>query len=159
MNSVENNGVEITECYLAVIYFPFNLLLSECFINYFTYKNRLRVLGLFGLEKVLGRPQSTFQQLKRSYKKGGERLFTRSCCDRTSDEDFELKGGLCYVRYQEEIFYCEGGEALEQVSQGNCECPIPGSPGRPGWMGPCATNLIQSKIPLPMEEGFEANNF
>lgn len=93
MNSVENNWVEITECCLKVVYFPFNLLLSECFMNYFTYKDKLRVLGLFGLEKVLGRPQSTFQYLKKIYKKSGEWLFTRSCCDRTSDEGFEPKRG------------------------------------------------------------------
>ena len=29
------------------------------------------------------------------------------------------------VRYQEEVFHIEGGDALEQVAQGGCGCPIP----------------------------------
>jgi len=33
-----------------------------------------------------------------------------------------------------EILYYEGGEALEQVSQGSCGCPHPGSaPGQIVW--------------------------
>ena len=30
------------------------------------------------------------------------------------------------VSYQEEFFHPEGGDALEQVAQGGCGCPIPG---------------------------------
>ena len=30
------------------------------------------------------------------------------------------------VRYQEEVFHTEGGDALEQVAQGGRGCPIPG---------------------------------
>ncbi|KAK4830544.1 hypothetical protein QYF61_011682 [Mycteria americana] len=38
------------------------------------------------------------------------------------------------TRYKEEIFYDEGGEALEQVSQRGCRCLIPGSiEGHVGW--------------------------
>ena len=34
----------------------------------------------------------------------------------------------------EEILYCEGGEALEQVAQRGCECPLPGKiQGQAGW--------------------------
>jgi len=31
------------------------------------------------------------------------------------------------IRYKEEILYYEGGEALEQVAQRSCVCPLPGS--------------------------------
>ena len=32
------------------------------------------------------------------------------------------------------MHYCEGGETLEQVAQGGCGCPLPGSiQGRAGW--------------------------
>jgi len=31
------------------------------------------------------------------------------------------------MRYKEEILYCEGGEALAQVAQRSCGCPLPGS--------------------------------
>ena len=30
------------------------------------------------------------------------------------------------MRCQEEILHCEGGEALTQVAQRSCGCPIPG---------------------------------
>jgi len=33
-----------------------------------------------------------------------------------------------------EIFYCEGGEALEQVAKRSCGCPLPGSvQSKVGW--------------------------
>ena len=34
--------------------------------------------------------------------------------------------GEVQVGYQEEVFHKEGGDALEQVAQGGCGCPIPG---------------------------------
>ena len=38
------------------------------------------------------------------------------------------------MRCKEEILYCEGGEALEQVAQRGCGCPLPGSvQGQAGW--------------------------
>jgi len=38
------------------------------------------------------------------------------------------------MRYKEEILYCEGGEALAQVAQRSCGCPLPGSvQGQVGW--------------------------
>ena len=38
------------------------------------------------------------------------------------------------MRYQEEILRHEGGEALAQVAQRSCGCPLPGSvPGQAGW--------------------------
>ncbi|KAK4813673.1 hypothetical protein QYF61_017640 [Mycteria americana] len=44
---------------------------------------RLRELGLFSLEKTPGRPYCSLQYLKGAYKKDGDRLFSRACCDRT----------------------------------------------------------------------------
>jgi len=36
--------------------------------------------------------------------------------------------------YKEEILYSEGGEAVEQVAQRSCGCPLPGSvQGQAGW--------------------------
>ena len=44
---------------------------------------------------------------------------------------FKLKEGR--FRLKEEILPCESGEALEQVSQRSCGCPLPGSvPGQVG---------------------------
>ena len=49
------------------------------------YKDRLRELGLFSLEKrrLQGDPRAAFQYLKGSYRKEGDRLFSRACSDRT----------------------------------------------------------------------------
>ena len=34
--------------------------------------------------------------------------------------------GEVQVRYWEEVFHTEGGDALEHFAQGGCGCPIPG---------------------------------
>ena len=57
-----------------------------------------------------------FKDLKRSYRKEGHRLFSRVCGDRTRGNGFKLKEGRG-VRYTENIFYSEGGEAQEQAAQ------------------------------------------
>ena len=39
------------------------------------------------------------------------------------------------MRCKEEVLHCEGGEALEQVAQRGCGCPIPGRvQGQVGWV-------------------------
>lgn len=35
-------------------------------------------------------------------------------------ELFECKRGEIYIRYQEEIVYCEGGDVLAEVAQRSC---------------------------------------
>ena len=67
---------------------------------------------------------AAFQYIKGVYKQDGERLFTRSCSDRTRDNSFKLKDDSFRL---EEFFYNEGGETLEQVAQRSCGCPIIGS--------------------------------
>ena len=45
-------------------------------------------------------------------------------------------------KLQEEVFHSEGGDALEQVAQGGCGCPIPGGiQGQVGW-GPGQPGLV-----------------
>ena len=34
--------------------------------------------------------------------------------------------GELQVRYLQDVFHLEGGDALKQVAQGGCGCPIPG---------------------------------
>ena len=52
---------------------------------------------------------------------------------------FKLKEGrfrldVLSIRCKEEVLYCEGGAALEQVAQRGCGCPLPGSvQGQAGW--------------------------
>ena len=65
-------------------------------LEYLSYEDRLRELGLFSLEKRRLRADlvAAFQYLKGAYKKGpGERLFARACSDRTRGNGFKLKEG------------------------------------------------------------------
>jgi len=54
-------------------------------LEYLFYKDRLRELGLFSLEKtrLRGDLRAASQYLKGAYRKDGAGLFTRVCSDRT----------------------------------------------------------------------------
>jgi len=60
-----------------------------------TYRDRLRELGLFSLGKrrLWGYQRECFQYIERGCKKGGKRLLSRACCDRTRGNGFKLKEG------------------------------------------------------------------
>jgi len=96
------------------------------------YEERLRELGLFSLEKRMlqGALIAPFQYLNGAYKRGEEGLFTGAWSDKTWDNGFRLNR----IRYKKEILHSEYGEAVEQVAQRSCGCPLPGSvPGQAGW--------------------------
>ena len=63
--------------------------------EHLSYEERLRELGLFSLEKrrLWGNLIAAFQYLKGAYKKDGDRLFNKACCDRTRGDGFKLKEG------------------------------------------------------------------
>jgi len=75
-------------------------------LEHLSYKDRLRELGLFSLEKR--RPQgdliAAFQDLKGGYKKAGEGLFTRAWCDRTRGNGFKLKAGRFRLATRKKFF-------------------------------------------------------
>ena len=64
-------------------------------MEHFSCEDRLRELGLFSLEKrrLRGDLTAAFQYLKGAYKKDGDRLFSRACCDRTRGNGFNVKEG------------------------------------------------------------------
>ena len=52
-------------------------------------------LGLFSLEKrrLQGDMRAAFQYLRRGFRKEGDKLFSRVCCNRTVENGFKLKEG------------------------------------------------------------------
>ncbi|KFQ63328.1 hypothetical protein N334_12876, partial [Pelecanus crispus] len=62
-------------------------------LEHLSYEARLRELGLFSLEKrrLRGDLIAAFQYLKGAYRKDGENLFNKACCDRTRNDGFNLK--------------------------------------------------------------------
>jgi len=65
-------------------------------MEHLSYEERLRELGLFSLEKsrLQGDLVAAFQYLKGAYKKDGDRIFSRACCNRTRGNGFKLKDRL-----------------------------------------------------------------
>jgi len=57
-------------------------------------EERLGELGLFSLEKPLGRPYCGLSVPEGAYKKAGEGPFTRACSDRTRGNSFKLKESI-----------------------------------------------------------------
>jgi len=81
-----------------------------------------------GEEKAPGKPCSSLPIPEGSYKKGGDRLFIRTCCDRTRSNGFKLEQGRFRLDIRKKfftIFY--GGETLDHVPQRSGRCPIPGN--------------------------------
>ncbi|KAK4832522.1 hypothetical protein QYF61_023854 [Mycteria americana] len=61
-------------------------------VEYLSREKKLRELGLFSLEKrrLWGDLIAASQYLKWAYKKDGERLFSRACCDRTKSQNHRI---------------------------------------------------------------------
>jgi len=64
-------------------------------LEYLSYEDRLRELGLFSLEKrrLWGDLIAAFQYLKGAYRKDGEGLLASVCSDRTTGNGCKLKEG------------------------------------------------------------------
>jgi len=59
--------------------------------KHLSYKDSLRRLGLFSLEKrrLQGDLIAAFHYLKWAYRKDGDKLFSSACCDRTRGNGFK----------------------------------------------------------------------
>jgi len=75
-------------------------------LEHLSYEQRLRELGLSSLEKrrMRGDFMAAFQYLKGAYRKGGENIFSRACCDRTRSNGLKLRKGRCRLDIRKQIF-------------------------------------------------------
>jgi len=82
-------------------------------MEHLPYKEKLKELGLFSLEKRKhqGDLIAAFHYPKRSYRKEGDRLFSRVCGDRTRGNSFDLKESRFRYELRKKVFYSEGREA------------------------------------------------
>jgi len=97
-------------------------------LEYLSFQDRFRELGLFSPEKrrLQGDLIAAFQYLKGVYRKKGESIFSSACCDTTRSNGFKLREGR-FGLDKEDVFYDEGVEILEEVSQRGSGGPIPGN--------------------------------
>ena len=88
-------GIPTTFWWCTTLDWEFLLCFILLFMEYLSYEDRLRKLGLFILEKrrLRGDLIAAFQYLKGAYRKDGEGLFTRVCSDRTRGNGSKLKEG------------------------------------------------------------------
>jgi len=75
-------------------------------VEHLPYEEKLRELGLCTLERrrLRGGLIAVFQYLKGSYKKDGDNLFSRACCDRTRGNDFKLKASRFTLDMRRKFF-------------------------------------------------------
>jgi len=75
-------------------------------LEHLSYEERLRELGLFSLEKrrLRGDLIATFQYVKEAYRKDGENIFSRACCDSSRSNGVKLGEGRFRLDVRKKFF-------------------------------------------------------
>jgi len=109
----------------------------ECF----SCEDRLRESGLFSLQKrrLWGDLIAAFQYIKGAYKKDGNKLFGKACCDKTRGNGFKLKEDRFTLEIRKRFFTMWVVKCWIRLPR---EVGFhPWSQSRSGWMG-ALSNLI-----------------
>jgi len=109
-------------------------------------EDRLRELGLFSLEKRRLRGDLRVPVPEGAYRKGGENIFSRACCDRTRSNGIKLREGRFRLDIRKKFFtmrvvkYWNGlpREVVEAPSLETFQARLDGA----------LSNLIQLKMSL-----------
>ncbi|KAK4832544.1 hypothetical protein QYF61_023876 [Mycteria americana] len=97
-------------------------------MEHLSYEDRLKELGLFSLEnrRVWEDLIEAFQYLKGAYKKDGDKLFSRACCNRTRGNGFKPKEGRLRLDIRKKFFTMRVVKHWNKLPRGG-KCPIPGN--------------------------------
>jgi len=102
-------------------------------LEYLSYEDRLRELGLFSLEKALGSPYSSLPVPEGAYRKDGEGLFTRVCSDRTRGKGCKPKEGRFRLDVRKKFFTTRVVRHRHRLPREAVAAPSL-AVLRPGWM-------------------------
>ena len=106
-------------------------------LEHLSYRDRLRELGLFSLEKRRLQADliAAFQYLKGAYRKDGEGLFIRDCSDWMRSNRFKLKEGIFRLGMRKKFFTVRVVRHWNRLPREVWKLPQhPWKCSRPGWM-------------------------